>query len=71
MNPKKAPGRTDHLAQAAGGVLGVLAGTIIGSIAGPIGIVLGGLAGAISGWWSGRAIVEARRDNQGQIPPLG
>ncbi len=56
------PDTADHVAHAAGGITGVVAGAAIGSTAGPIGILLGGIAGAIGGWWSGRAIAEAARD---------
>lgn len=64
MSVTKGTSRSDYLAQAAGGVLGVIIGTILGAAAGPVGIVVGGIAGAVSGWWSGRAIVEAARDNR-------
>jgi uncharacterized protein YcfJ len=63
MQRTKSSRRTDHLAQAAGGLLGVVIGSVIGAIGGPVGVVLGGIAGAVSGWWSGRAIVESARDN--------
>ena len=56
---KNLPDAGDHFAQAAGGVIGVIAGAIIGATAGALGILLGGIAGAIGGWWSGRALAEA------------
>jgi hypothetical protein len=47
------------LAEATGGISGVLAGAGIGSAAGPVGTLIGGIAGAIGGWWAGRAVSEA------------
>ncbi|HYC52398.1 MAG TPA: hypothetical protein VEB19_14900 [Gemmatimonadaceae bacterium] len=58
------PGKADHIAQAAGGILGALAGAAIGMTAGPMGVVLGGVAGAIGGWWTGRALVESRANRR-------
>jgi hypothetical protein len=49
----------DELAEAAGGITGVLVGAGLGSAAGPVGTLLGGVAGALAGWWSGRAVAEA------------
>jgi phage tail tape-measure protein len=59
---KNPPDSADQVAQAAGGISGVVAGAAIGSSAGPIGTLLGGIAGAIGGWWSGRALAEAVED---------
>jgi hypothetical protein len=53
------PSHADELAEATGGISGVLAGAGIGSAAGPIGTLIGGIAGAIGGWWAGRAVAEA------------
>src|SRR4051812_9776009 len=53
------PSHADELAEATGGISGVLAGAGIGSAAGPIGTLIGGIAGAIGGWWAGRAVSEA------------
>lgn len=53
------PSHVDELAEATGGISGVLAGAGIGSAAGPVGTLIGGIAGAIGGWWAGRAVAEA------------
>src|SRR5207253_7199082 len=53
------PSHADELAEATGGISGVLAGAGIGSAAGPVGTLIGGIAGAIGGWWAGRAVTEA------------
>lgn len=53
------PSHADELAEAAGGISGVLVGAGIGSAAGPVGTLIGGIAGAIGGWWAGRAVAEA------------
>jgi len=53
------PSHADELAEATGGISGVLAGAGIGSAAGPVGTLIGGIAGAIGGWWAGRAVSEA------------
>jgi HEAT repeat protein len=53
------PSVADELAEATGGISGVLVGAGIGSAAGPIGTVIGGIAGALGGWWAGRAVAEA------------
>src|SRR6185503_19740200 len=53
------PSHMDELAEATGGISGVLAGAGIGSAAGPVGTLIGGIAGAIGGWWAGRAVAEA------------
>jgi phage tail tape-measure protein len=58
---KHLPSTADHLAQAAGALVGVVAGAAIGTTAGPVGVLLGGIAGAIGGWWSGRALAERRK----------
>ena len=53
------PSHADELAEATGGISGVLVGAGIGSAAGPVGTLIGGIAGAIGGWWAGRAVAEA------------
>ncbi|HEY9229705.1 MAG TPA: hypothetical protein VIP11_23850, partial [Gemmatimonadaceae bacterium] len=56
---KSNPSHADELAEATGGISGVLVGAGIGSAAGPVGTLIGGIAGAIGGWWTGRAVAEA------------
>jgi hypothetical protein len=53
------PSVADELAEATGGISGVLVGAGIGSAAGPVGTLIGGIAGALGGWWAGRAVAEA------------
>ena len=53
------PSHADELAEAAGGISGMLLGAGIGSAAGPVGTLIGGIAGALGGWWSMRAVSEA------------